>query len=122
MGLLRISRQAVAPFLPASGPPLGILSGVDWDDEETVVRPGETVLMFTDGIVEARSGSEPGAEDEPPVEYGQDRLEAAVAETSDRAPKDLITSVLADVRRFTDPLSPHDDSTMIALRYNGHGD
>jgi serine phosphatase RsbU (regulator of sigma subunit) len=119
--LLRISERGVSTFLPASGPPIGILSGVDWSDEETVLQPGETLLMFTDGIVEARSGSVVVAEDEPPVEYDQGGLETLVSQNLDLGPQELIEAVLSDVHRFTDPLPPHDDSTMIALRYNGNG-
>ena len=33
----------------------------------------------------------------------------------------IIESVLADVDRHCAPMTPHDDCTMIALKYNGHG-
>jgi sigma-B regulation protein RsbU (phosphoserine phosphatase) len=117
--VLRISRDGVSAFLPASGPPIGILPGVGWVDEETVIRPGETLLMYTDGIVEARSGAPGDADAEPPVEYGLEGLEAIAGRHADSAPKVLIEAVLKDVFRFASPRAPHDDCTMIALKYHG---
>ena len=35
--------------------------------------------------------------------------------------KQLIEAVLADVDEYCSPLAPHDDCTMIALRYLGNG-
>jgi serine phosphatase RsbU (regulator of sigma subunit) len=121
--VLRISPQGVSGYLPASGPPLGILSGVDWRDEETVVQPGETLLMYTDGIVEARSGSSPASEFEAPIEYDLERLEVISARHADSPPRNLIDAVLDDVRGFAAPSAPHDDCTLIALKYHGeaHG-
>ena len=52
--MLRISGDHTSPIVPASGPPLGIVPDLQWSDDETVLKPGETLLLYTDGIVEAR--------------------------------------------------------------------
>ncbi len=119
--VLRISKDRVSTLLPASGPPLGILEGVDWSDESAKVEPGETLLLFTDGIVEARNGEVKVAGARDLDEYGLEGLEKVARFSPDRAPRDLIEAVLADVDRYCNPLVPHDDCTMIALRYHGHG-
>jgi len=119
--VLRISKDRLTTVLPASGPPLGILTGVDWSDEPLVVEPGETLLLFTDGIVEARNGEVEPSEDREDDEYGLEGLEMVARQRPERTPKSLIEAVLADVDRFCSPLAPHDDCTMIAMRYNGHG-
>ncbi len=36
-------------------------------------------------------------------------------------PKELTEAVVRDVDRFCSPFAPHDDCTMIALRFNGDG-
>jgi sigma-B regulation protein RsbU (phosphoserine phosphatase) len=118
--VLRISSDGVSTFLPASGPPLGILEGADWSDETSVVRPGETLLLFTDGIVEARDGrAEPDTirDDD---EYGIEGLIKIARARNQDPPRRLIEAILADVDAHCSPLAPHDDCTMIALKYNGH--
>ncbi len=98
--VLRISTDRVSTLLPASGPPLGILEGVDWSDEAARVKPGETLLLFTDGIVEARNGEVDPVGDRDIDEYGIERLEKVTRQNPDRSPRELIEAVLADVDRF----------------------
>jgi serine phosphatase RsbU (regulator of sigma subunit) len=119
--VVRISAAGVSTCLPASGPPVGILEGVDWSDEESVVEPGETLLLYTDGIVEARNGSADPEATREEDEYGLEGIERVARRHVGRSPRSLIEAVLADVDRHCAPMSPHDDCTMIALKYNGHG-
>jgi len=119
--VLRISPGRVSTLLPASGPPLGILEGADWSDESAVVEPGETLLLYTDGIVEARNGELESAGSREVEEYGLEGLERVAGRSVDLSPKELVEAVLADVDRHCEPLLPHDDCTMIALKYHGHG-
>jgi serine phosphatase RsbU (regulator of sigma subunit)/pSer/pThr/pTyr-binding forkhead associated (FHA) protein len=117
--VLRISDREISTCLPASGPPIGILEGMDWSDESSIVEPGETLLLFTDGIAEARSGPAEVAGHREVEEYGLEGLERVARERPDWSPRALIEAVLADVDTFCSPLAPHDDCTMIALRYHG---
>ena len=117
----RISADGVSTCLPASGPPVGILEGVDWSDEESVVHPGETLLLYTDGITEARDGSSDTESIREDDEYWFAGVERVAQQRPERSPRSLIEAVLADVDQFCSPLAPHDDCTMIALKYNGHG-
>ena len=39
--------------LRATGMPLGLLAGMDYPEHEAVLAPGESVLLYSDGIVEA---------------------------------------------------------------------
>jgi len=117
----RISPDGVSTCLPASGPPVGILEGVDWSDEESVVHPGETLLLYTDGITEARDGSADSESIREDDEYGFAGVERVARQRPERSPRSLIEAVLADVDRYCSPMAPHDDCTMIALKYNGHG-
>ena len=41
--------------LRATGMPLGLLPGMHYEENETVVEPGDTVLFYSDGIVGHRS-------------------------------------------------------------------
>jgi sigma-B regulation protein RsbU (phosphoserine phosphatase) len=119
--LVVVSRRGVTHTLEASGPPIGILSGLQLEDFATVVEPGDTLLFFTDGIVEARPDHTHVAGGPLPDGYGLQRLEQFALSQQPCSPEDLIRAVIADVHRFCAPLAPHDDCTMISLRFNGHG-
>ena len=119
--MLRVNGGRIVTALGASGPPIGVISGAAWQDERAGLEAGETLMFYTDGIVEARSGGTriPGVEVE--TEYGLGRLERAARETSPSSPRRLIDTVIADVQNHCSPMAPHDDCTMIALRFNGDG-
>jgi serine phosphatase RsbU (regulator of sigma subunit) len=119
--MLCASEERMIDILEASGPPIGVVSGASWQDETTVLEPGETIVFYTDGIVEARSGGTlvPGGEVE--TEYGVGRLRRTVQECYPSRPRRLIDAVLSDVKDHCAPMAPHDDCTMIALRYENHG-
>jgi serine phosphatase RsbU (regulator of sigma subunit) len=117
--MLLVAHDRVTSLLEASGPPIGVLPGVVWSDVTTTVRPGDLLLMYTDGIVEAQDGTVDDLSEDAADEYSLDRLERLVTEHRGEAPSALIDVVIRDVHDFCAPLSPHDDCTMIALRYRG---
>ncbi|MBE7553585.1 MAG: SpoIIE family protein phosphatase [Anaerolineales bacterium] len=41
--------------LRATGMPLGLMSGMRYEEKETVLAPGETMLLYSDGIIEAHN-------------------------------------------------------------------
>lgn len=108
----------------ASGPPAGILTAQTYTDETLALEPGETVLLFTDGIAEARSIATlfEGAPEQAAQEYGHEGLARVVSRLPGAHPRDLCAAIIADVSAFTAPLPPHDDCTMIALHYGPSGD
>ncbi len=55
--MLVASEERVVNILEASGPPIGVLPDITWKDETATIKPGETLVFYTDGIVEARSGA-----------------------------------------------------------------
>ncbi len=116
-GAIRIGASGATLFGEASGLPIGILEEGTWSDVESVMEPGESVLLYTDGIVEARGGSE-GANEV--LEYGVERLMEHVRGRL-VAPRELLAGIVEDVYAFCSPHMPHDDCTMIALHYQGRG-
>lgn len=119
--VLRVTADRIGNALEASGPPIGVVSGASWQDEREVLEPGESLMFYTDGIIEARSGGTlvPGSGAE--MDYGLKRLARTVRENYPCSPRRLIDAVITDVQAHCSPMAPHDDCTMIALRYNGNG-
>ena len=119
---LHISGGRAQSIADATGPPVGILPDGPWEDEALSIAAGDTLLLYTDGIVEARCETTQldVNNPEPPTEYELDRLAALCSgECADASPVELIAAVNRDVLSFCAPALPHDDCTMIALRLAG---
>ena len=93
--------------LRARGMPLGLLPGMAYEEKEMVLAPGDSVLLHSDGIVEAHT---------PEREmYGFPRLKETVGNASPTG-QELIDFVLADLDAFTGPdAEQEDDITMLTL-------
>ena len=92
--------------LRARGMPLGLMSGMSYEEKETVLAPGDSLLLHSDGVVEAHSPSGDM--------FGFPRLKEAVA----RYPggHDLIDRVLADLKEHVgEGAEQEDDITMVTL-------
>jgi len=103
--------KGVHPLANASGPPIGILPDARWEAAQSTLAPGETILLYTDGIAEACPAL---GECE---EYGEDRMAQHLAEHAADSPKALVETLHAAARAYCSPADPHDDCTLIALRY-----
>ncbi|MDQ1256451.1 MAG: Serine phosphatase RsbU [Candidatus Hydrogenedentes bacterium] len=116
---LHIHAPEAELFGNASGPPVGIVEGAVWQDVELAISPGDTVLLYTDGIAEARRVARRRNEEglDSPDEYGIESLRVSASSVAGETPRALVERIQADVRRHCEPLTPHDDCTMIALRY-----
>jgi serine phosphatase RsbU (regulator of sigma subunit)/anti-sigma regulatory factor (Ser/Thr protein kinase) len=99
--------------LRATGMPLGLMPGMSYEEKEAVLAPGESILFYSDGIVEAHNSDR--------EMYGFPRLMSLVGEyKGDPTLKDL---VLEDLAAFTGPdWEQEDDITMVTLqRSEGYG-
>lgn len=72
------------------GPLVGVLPGATFEDTDLALRPGDALVLYTDGVTEGRRGG---------AFYGTARLEAVVDRERTSAAA-LTDAVLADVMRF----------------------
>jgi serine phosphatase RsbU (regulator of sigma subunit) len=90
--------------------PLGMNSSINYQIHHLALSPGDMILFYTDGIVEAMN---PGRKI-----YGFERLETLVRNLSpDLSPGTLIEAIMADVTAFVGPADQHDDMTMVAVQF-----
>jgi len=99
--------------LRATGMPLGLMPGMKYEEKETRLAYGESILFYSDGIVEAHN-SDRGM-------YGFPRLMKLVGEYDEDS--SLKEDVLEDLAEFTGPgWEQEDDITMVTLqRSKGYG-
>lgn len=99
--------------LVSSGRPPGLYPGGGYLEERVALGEGDSLFLFTDGIVEA--------EDESGEPFGMDRLEAVLsvhrADDLDR----LLGGAYEAVMTHRGPHEADDDATMLALRYLAGG-
>lgn len=115
--IVLVGASGLDSFSEASGPPLGIVPDLNWNDEEREIAPGDAMLLYSDGIIEARGNATLHHTSEGYPEYGELGLQALVGSLYGRSPRMMLDAVYQDVQQFCAPGVPHDDCTMIALRY-----
>lgn len=94
--------------LNPTGVALGLTGKSQYRQFEIVLEPGDVLLAYTDGVTEAMNAVQ--------EEFGEERLEAAVAGAlHDRAPQ-LIVKVNEAVDRFVAGAPQHDDLTVVVAR------
>ncbi len=104
--IIKQADGTVKKFSTAGGAPLGILPGMSFGQETTEMRPGETVILYTDGIIEAMN--------EKAELYGYERFEALIRK-SPADPDALKSAVIDDVNRYIGRSPQHDDMTLVCF-------
>jgi sigma-B regulation protein RsbU (phosphoserine phosphatase) len=89
--------------------PLGIRSTLTWPIDESSLLPGEALVLYSDGLTEARNAAE--------EEFGEDRIEGALrlfAASSSAAT--LVSELAGAVNRFCGRVPPEDDVSIAVIR------
>ncbi len=89
---------------------LGAMENVNYTTAEIPLNRGETIFMYTDGLIEALNDDEDA--------YGRENLERALEKNIDQPVKKITEMVFSDVDAFTGGTAQFDDITLVALRYN----
>ncbi len=89
---------------------LGAMENVNYNTAEIPLNRGETIFMYTDGLIEALNDDEDA--------YGRGNLESALEKNIDQPVKKITEIVFSDVDQFTGGAAQFDDITLVALRYN----
>lgn len=96
--------------LRPTGPALGLMPEVVFGAGQATLERGQSLIAFTDGLVEARSPA--GAA------FGGERLRDALRSHSASA-STLVRGVLEALHAFTGQAEPHDDVTLLAATRTG---
>jgi serine phosphatase RsbU (regulator of sigma subunit)/anti-sigma regulatory factor (Ser/Thr protein kinase) len=103
-----LRRDGQVEELRAIGVPLGLMPGVEYQEHELVLEPGDSVLLYSDGLVEAHNESR--------ELFGFPRLQAAVASHAEAHGGALIEALLADLAAFAGTTrDQEDDITLVVL-------
>ena len=101
-----VSTEDGVTELRATGMPLGLLPGMEYEEKQATLALGDTVLLHSDGLAEAHNG---GRE-----MFGFPRVAALTGEASDG--EVLIDRLLKELQDFVGPdLEQEDDITLVTL-------
>lgn len=103
-GMLRHAEHAEVMMLSASGPLLGAVSGVTYTEESAGFVPGDMIVLYTDGVTEARSGN---------MFFGEMRVKSALEPGGTAG--EVVARLRAAVRRFVQA-DLRDDVAVLVVR------
>jgi hypothetical protein len=94
--------------LREGGPVLGLLPFARYSQGEVTIEPGDLLVMYSDGILEAQN--------ERDEEFGEDRVVQVICQNRDKAPGEICDATLTSVRGFLGRQAAHDDQTLLVVR------
>lgn len=94
-------------FLDTDGFPLGGSDDTEFEEKTLQLRPGDKIMLFTDGITEARNTEE--------TDFGIDRLKQLITQNSTLTAQSLTEKIYQSIEIYSQNTPQHDDLTMIIL-------
>ncbi|MCG3162132.1 MAG: RNA polymerase-binding transcription factor DksA [Acidobacteria bacterium] len=97
--------------IEATGLPIGVFCEEKFSCRKAQLAPGDSLLLYTDGLSEARNSSD--------EEYGIERLAKLASERHSLPPQSLLSACLEDLKRFSAGARQGDDLTVMSIRWAG---
>jgi len=99
--------------LGEGGMPVGLIEEARWQTVEGALRPGDRLLMVSDGVIECPDGDG--------LELGQEGLERLVRQMSDLRGQSLIEGLTWELARWSGAEDFPDDISFVLFEYEGLG-
>ncbi len=106
-------------FIPLQGEPtplkdiggliLGAMKDAEYESNIIMLKPGDTLLFYTDGVTEAMDTKE--------EEFGEERLLKTISSKNDLGVNQLTYHLINEVQNFSGGVPQADDITCLALKY-----
>jgi len=90
------------------GMPLGLMPDAPFEESQTAFSPGNSFILYTDGVTEARNSQG--------EEYGSEKLIREYSDCSGSA-EETADCLVASVEEFSSGMPRHDDTTLVAVKY-----
>jgi sigma-B regulation protein RsbU (phosphoserine phosphatase) len=94
--------------LDVGGLPLGIQPEAKYESASVALAPGDWLIIFTDGLVEAENARQ--------EEYGETRLLSMLNAAAASTPSEMLKRMLADLDLFVGNTPQHDDVTCLLIK------
>ncbi len=94
--------------LDGSGRFLGMLEELELEEKEVYLKPGDMLVMYSDGV--------PDAINEAGENYGLERLVKMIGEQRDASAKGVVDAIFSDVLTFRGTAQAFDDITLLVAK------
>ncbi len=93
--------------IKATGIPVGLFCGSEYTVSKHTLQPGNTVLLYTDGLTESFSNGR---------EYGEERVIENLIQWGNESPDFLLNNLIDAHSNFMESANPTDDLTIAVLK------
>jgi sigma-B regulation protein RsbU (phosphoserine phosphatase) len=94
--------------LDVGGLPIGIQPEAEYESASVTLAPGDWLIIFTDGLVEAENTRQ--------EEYGETRLLSAIAAGAATTPAEMLNRLMKELDLFVGSTPQHDDVTCLLVK------
>ncbi len=105
---LLVRTEGRAEWLESGGPVLGILPTVSCEPQRCQLRPGDVLVLYSDGVTEAADPSG--------VEFGSERLAELCLRHAHLPPSGLLEELRGCLRQWLGARPAEDDITLVAVK------
>jgi sigma-B regulation protein RsbU (phosphoserine phosphatase) len=114
-----LAADGTVTFFDAGGPVLGPLPDASYDRSFKEMRPGDLLVMYTDGLTETLEGSKdsvevPSWEGE---EYGVERLVEVARKNQGQKAEEVIHAIFQSIKEWSGNAPAQDDCTVVVVVY-----
>ncbi|MBV8070734.1 MAG: serine/threonine-protein phosphatase [Acidobacteriaceae bacterium] len=102
-----IRRTGAVTWLESSAPPVGFFPETDYQAQSVQLHPGDLIIAYTDGIIEATNTAS--------EEWGIEGLLAAVKRCRTRQPESIVEAAFAALDEFSGDKQTDDATVLAAL-------
>jgi len=101
-------RSGEVETIRAEGFPLGMFPEAKYEEFSLATRPGDSIIFFSDGIVDAQNAAG--------EMFGDELLMRVIGENQHKSASELAETILEEVTKFQGDVDRFDDETVVVLR------
>ncbi|MFA6936955.1 MAG: SpoIIE family protein phosphatase [Treponema sp.] len=94
--------------LSQTSEPIGVEKSTEYKDFMQKVQSGDIIATYTDGLIETLNDKG--------EQYGKDNLWNIIKQNHNSSGKDIANLVKADIKKFSNVISQHDDQTLLVIK------
>jgi sigma-B regulation protein RsbU (phosphoserine phosphatase) len=105
--IVHAPRDGIPSLLEEGGLPIGIVDGMDYEDQVIQLQPGDRIFLYSDGVPEAM--------DENLEQFSMQQMLDIMELGQSRGLEDSVSLLLSSVERWCAKNGPKDDVTILGL-------
>ncbi|MCG8572562.1 MAG: cache domain-containing protein [Spirochaetes bacterium] len=107
--ILILKKDHTIEHLKTNSPMVGLVKDVQFHTDETILAPGDRLILYTDGIIEAQNAQN--------SQFGMNKLKEIINTRQSHSPKEVSKIIFNEVETFKGNQPPQDDMTLLIMDY-----